>query len=311
MTDNDHMAGNGPDRRNVFVIHGRNDTARSALFEFLRAVGLHPIVWSQAIKMTKQGSPYIGDVLDAAFSGAQAIVVLQTPDDVVYLNPSLTHAADPECDPQPQPRPNVLFEAGMAMGRNPERVIIVELGQVKSFSDIHGRHVVRLDNSLRKRLDLVDRLETAGCAVDRSGRDWQSAGDLTPPANKDLRRRNSDLENTVKLNVVLIVPRRGEAPTYMFVDEDGLAHTITDQLTADILGPPVGLPANQIEILSHGQPISPIGKDSFRRRNMDFFVIVDKWLVYLHTLAPVYRFWDDAAAVPELSPAESEMLRVR
>jgi predicted nucleotide-binding protein len=174
-------AGQGPDPRKVFVIHGRNDAARRALFEFLRALGLYPIEWSQASRMTGQGSPYIGDVLDAAFSAAQAIVVLETPDDIAYLHPSLTYPDDPECDPQPQPRPNVLFEAGMAMGRDPDRTVIVEFGQVKVFSDIHGRHVVRLDNSLGKRQDLASRLQTAGCAVDISGLDWHKAGDLTPP----------------------------------------------------------------------------------------------------------------------------------
>jgi predicted nucleotide-binding protein len=174
-------ADSSPDTRKVFVIHGRNDAARRALFEFLRAIGLDPIEWSQAIRMTGQGSPYIGDVLDAAFSAAQAVVVLETPDDIGYLHPSLTYPDDPECDPQPQPRLNVVFEAGMAMGRNPDRTVIVEFGQVKVFSDIHGRHVVRLDNSLGKRQDLADRLLTAGCAVDTSGRDWHQVGDLTPP----------------------------------------------------------------------------------------------------------------------------------
>jgi predicted nucleotide-binding protein len=53
------------DARKVFVIHGRNEPARRGLFDFLRALGLEPIEWSQAIAMTGQGSPYIGDVLDA------------------------------------------------------------------------------------------------------------------------------------------------------------------------------------------------------------------------------------------------------
>ena len=171
----------GPDRRRVFVIHGRNEPARKGLFDFLRAIGLEPIEWSQAIRMTAKASPYIGEVLDAAFNTAQAVVVLETPDDIAYLHPSLTYPGDTESDPQPQPRPNVLFEAGMAMGRDPDRTVIVELGQVKVFSDIHGRHVVRLDNSVGKRQDLAERLETAGCAVDITGRDWHDTGDLTPP----------------------------------------------------------------------------------------------------------------------------------
>jgi predicted nucleotide-binding protein len=170
------------DPRKVFVIHGRNEPARKGLFTFLRAIGLEPIEWSQAIAMTRQGSPYIGDVLNVAFGAAQAVVVLQTPDDVAHLHESLTYPGDPETSPQLQPRPNVLFEAGMALARDENRTIIVELGQIKSFSDIHGRHVVRLDNSTTKRQDLAHRLRTAGCAVNLEGTDWHQEGDLTPPA---------------------------------------------------------------------------------------------------------------------------------
>lgn len=169
------------DTRKVFVIHGRNEAARRGIFEFLRSLGLDPIEWSAALAMTGSASPYIGDVLDAAFGAAQAVVVLQTPDDVAYLHESLTSPDDDETKPQMQPRPNVLFEAGMAMGRQPDRTVIVELGRVKSFSDIHGRHTVRLDNTVAKRQDLANRLRTAGCAVNVTGSDWHDAGDLTPP----------------------------------------------------------------------------------------------------------------------------------
>lgn len=178
----DIASGNAVDARKVFVIHGRNERARKGLFDFLRSMGLDPIEWSEAITMTGQGSPYIGGVLDAAFANAQAIVVLQTPDDVAYLHESLTYPGDSECVPQMQPRPNVIFEAGMAIGRDERRTVLVELGEVKIFSDIHGRHVVRLDNSIKKRQDLAVRLQTAGCSVRLTGTDWHEAGDLTPPA---------------------------------------------------------------------------------------------------------------------------------
>lgn len=59
------------DPRKVFVIHGRNEPARKGLFAFLRAIGLEPIEWSEAITMTGQGSPYIGDVLNVAFGAAR------------------------------------------------------------------------------------------------------------------------------------------------------------------------------------------------------------------------------------------------
>jgi predicted nucleotide-binding protein len=128
-----------PDPKQVFVIHGRNEPARKALFDFLRSIGLSPIEWSQAIRMTGKGSPYIGEVLDVAFSTAQAVVVLETPDDVAYLHPSLTYPDDPDCDPQGQPRPNVLFEAGMAMGRDPDRTVLADPVQLDSLPWIASR----------------------------------------------------------------------------------------------------------------------------------------------------------------------------
>ncbi|MEZ5175496.1 MAG: nucleotide-binding protein [Acidimicrobiia bacterium] len=102
----------------VFVVHGRNRTARDGMFEFLRSLGLRPLEWSQALQLTGTGSPYIGEVLDHAFSAAQAVVVLMTPDEIAYLQ--LDYASnrdDPEHAPSAQARPNVLFEAGMAFTR--------------------------------------------------------------------------------------------------------------------------------------------------------------------------------------------------
>lgn len=169
------------DSTQVFVVYGRNEPARTAVFAFLRALGLKPIEWEKAVEMTGKATPYVGEILDVVFGNAAAVVVVQTPDDIAYLHPSLSEADDPACNPEPQPRPNVLFEAGMAMGRDPHRTLFIELGAMRSFSDIHGRHVVRLDNSIASRQKVAGRLKTAGCAVDTSGSDWHTAGDLAPP----------------------------------------------------------------------------------------------------------------------------------
>jgi predicted nucleotide-binding protein len=91
------------------------------MFDFLHSIGLHPIEWSEAITATGSASPYIGHVLDTAFGMARAIVVLMTPDEIAYLLPAYGYGEDdPETKAAPQARPNVLFEAGMAMGRDPE-----------------------------------------------------------------------------------------------------------------------------------------------------------------------------------------------
>jgi predicted nucleotide-binding protein len=170
------------DPRDVFVVVGRNRAANASMFAFLRAINLNPMEWTFAVAATGSGAPYIGDALEAAFAKAKAVVVFMTPDDIAQLRDEYANGPnDPELKPTPQARPNVLFEAGMALGLHPNRTILVELGELRSFSDVAGRHTVRIDNSAPKRNDLATRLRNAGCAVVTTGNDWYEAGDFTPP----------------------------------------------------------------------------------------------------------------------------------
>lgn len=167
-----------PDPKRVFVVHGRNENIRRGMFAFLRSIGLEPIEWTQAVAMTGAAAPYVGEVLDTALSNAQAIIVLMTPDDEAKLLDQYLSEDDPAHDREltPQARANVLFEAGLALGRAPERTILVEIGILRPFSDIGGRHVIRLDDSTQRRQSLANRLNTAGCEVDISGTDWHTEG---------------------------------------------------------------------------------------------------------------------------------------
>ena len=168
--------------RDIFVIHGRNKEAREAIFAFLRSIGLNPLEWSELIAKTRQGSPHIWDILDKAFEGDRAVIVLLTPDEIVRLHPDYAEGDDdPECQMSLQARPNVLFEAGLAMGKNSEKVIFVEFGLIRPFSDISGRHTVRFGNTPEARNELVNRLRTAGCTVNTDGVDWITAGDFKFP----------------------------------------------------------------------------------------------------------------------------------
>ncbi|WP_104104733.1 nucleotide-binding protein [Arthrobacter sp. 08Y14] len=170
------------DGRSVFVVHGRNEPLRKSIFEFLRSINLSPLEWTAAVELTGEGSPYIGQVLDAAFDHATAVVVLMTPDEVAYLQPRYGYGEnDHETQPAPQARPNVLFEAGMALGRDAKRTVLVEVGEVRPFSDVAGRHAIRLTNAPASRQALASRLRTAGCAVDLIGTDWLASGDFTAP----------------------------------------------------------------------------------------------------------------------------------
>jgi predicted nucleotide-binding protein len=166
--------------RVVFVVHGRNRAARDALFSFLRSLNLEPLEWVEAVAATAKTMPYIGDILTAAFNIAQAVVVLMTADDLAHLKQAFQQPGDPDHETQPtgQARPNVLFEAGMAVGRNEDRTVLVELGNLRPFSDIGGRHVVRLNNSTERRQELALRLQAAGCPVRLTGVDWHTTGDF-------------------------------------------------------------------------------------------------------------------------------------
>jgi predicted nucleotide-binding protein len=170
----------------VFVVHGRDSDARNAMFTFLRAIGISPIEWTTALALTKKSAPYIGEILDAAFSRARAIVVLMTPDDQAQMRPELLLPSDKPYERRltGQARPNVLFEAGMAFATHPDRTVIVELGTIREFSDVAGRHVVHMSNEFSKRQDLVTKLRNAGCNVDTSGTDWVKAGDFTDPLSR-------------------------------------------------------------------------------------------------------------------------------
>jgi predicted nucleotide-binding protein len=168
------------DRKSVFVVYGRNLKPRDALFQFLRSIGLKPLEWSQAVLATGKTAPYIGEVLDQAFSMAQAIVVLMTPDDEGRLISKYQSAEDHPYEKEltPQPRLNVVFEAGLAMGRKQDRTVLIELGKLRPFSDIGGRHILKMDNSVAKRQDLAQRLKNAGCDIDLSGTDWHRCGEF-------------------------------------------------------------------------------------------------------------------------------------
>ena len=133
------------------------------------------------------GSPYIGNILDGAFDQAQAVVVLMTPDDEARLREWFRkpNEEEHEISLTPQARPNVLFEAGMAFGRFPERTVLVELGKLRPFSDIAGRHTVKLDDSTQKRQDLAQRLRNARCPVDLTGTHWHTEGKFNEALESD------------------------------------------------------------------------------------------------------------------------------
>jgi predicted nucleotide-binding protein len=163
------------DPRRVMVVHGRNKRARDAMFTFLRALGLSPVEWEQAVAETGFGTPHNLEAVRAAMTLAQAVVVILTAEDQGGLFPELAGLPDQDDTAlRGQPRQNVTLEAGLAIGVDPRRTILVELGEIRRASDFEGLNTVRLTNHPPARAALRTRLETAGCAIDDPGFDWMT-----------------------------------------------------------------------------------------------------------------------------------------
>jgi predicted nucleotide-binding protein len=173
-------AGKRPQNNRVFVVCGRDQKLRLGVFSFLRSIGVEPLDFAEARRLTENPNPYIGEILDTAFQEAQAVVVLLTPDDEARLRRGLLKDNDSayEKDLTGQARPNVLFEAGMALAFHPRRTVLVQFGDVRPFSDVAGRYILHMDNEVANRQEFAQRLEVAGCKVNIRGTDWHKEGEL-------------------------------------------------------------------------------------------------------------------------------------
>lgn len=160
------------DCRKVFVIYGRDLKVKEELFDLLRLVDLKPLEWATIIEYTGEGSPTTYHSIDVAMDNVQAVVALFTPDDKVELREGLLKSGDSAEEDTYQPRPNVLFETGMAFGKDKNKTILVEVGKIREITDLAGFNRVRLDGSIKKRKELIKRLEDLGCKVDKSS-DWE------------------------------------------------------------------------------------------------------------------------------------------
>jgi predicted nucleotide-binding protein len=155
------------DPKRVFVIYGQNTDAHHQMLMFLRALKLDPRDFDEVARELGT-SPSIFDVVLHGMSQAAGVVALFTPDEWAVLRPE----HDPErrtgdSSRRWQARPNVIFEAGMALGTDRKRTILVKLGpDVSLFSDVSGMLYVALDNTPKKRNALRDMLEAAGCTPD-------------------------------------------------------------------------------------------------------------------------------------------------
>jgi hypothetical protein len=170
------------DNRKVFVIHGRNERAVAEMGVFLRSMGLEP-VWFRDVRKEMGGTAFIAKIVERGMEKAHGVLSLFTPDEYAALRPGLRKSGESgEAVERWQARPNVQFEAGMAYGRDPDRVAFVLFGNVKLFTDASGIHVFRPTNEHGpdSHRALLRGLLAGGmkCAVNMHLDDWMTAGDF-------------------------------------------------------------------------------------------------------------------------------------
>lgn len=168
-----------PDPKSVFIIHGRNTKARDEMGVFLRACGLRPLNFSD-IRSEMGGTPTIADIVEEGMARARVSwpcsQATNTLNSVLNSEPKKTKA---NAVSRWQARPNVIFEAGMAFGKDRDRVVFVLLGDPELFTDVAGIHVLKPTNdSTGDRAVLRDTLRKGmKCEVEDSN-DWMKSGDF-------------------------------------------------------------------------------------------------------------------------------------
>jgi predicted nucleotide-binding protein len=167
----------------MFVVHGRDAKLNQDIYAFLSSVGIVPMEWNHAIKAAKGGAnPIVGDVISQAMERVQGVMVLFSPDEEAKIKTKFASDSDKRKGHHLkgfQPRPNVIFEAGLALGAHSDKTILVQVGDVRDISDIAGKHMVHLSNSFSSRKHLADRLESKlKFKVDLTGEVWQKVGDF-------------------------------------------------------------------------------------------------------------------------------------
>ena len=163
-----------PQRNKVFIISGSSEKMKKALSNFLLSLGLQSVEWAEALSFTGNPDAEDAEVISKSLEICQAAIIILTNNKDTLSLPG--DASD--LTVLPRAELNALFAAGLAAGNNRHRTVVVGLGNTEPFRDLPGLHMTRLDNSIDKRKELMDRLKIAGCEVKTRGKAWHISGDF-------------------------------------------------------------------------------------------------------------------------------------
>lgn len=137
--------------KEVFIVHGRDDEAKKKIANFVKGIGLKPIVLHE--------QPNEGRTIIEKFehhSSVEYAVVLLTPDDVGGLRSDTYEGLM-------RARQNVIFEMGFFFGKLGRRKVCALISPgVEQPSDLHGLVYIPFDQDDEWKLLLERELEAAG-----------------------------------------------------------------------------------------------------------------------------------------------------
>ena len=143
-------------RRSVFIVHGRDEGAKSAVARFLEKLDLQPVILDEQANRGLTIIEKFESHSDVGFA-----IVLLTPDDEGALRGD-------EKSSRHRARQNVIFELGFFIGRlGRKRVCALTKGSAMEIpSDYSGVVYIPLDDGGAWRYHLVKELKSAGLDVD-------------------------------------------------------------------------------------------------------------------------------------------------
>lgn len=150
-----------PRTKKVFVVHGRDEIAKTSLEVFLHEIGLEPVVLH---RQADEGMTIIEKF--EKHSDVGYVFILLTPDEVAYLA-SEDGKPDSERKKEFRARPNVIFEFGYFIGKfGRSRVCCLYTGNVSLPSDVNGMIYKKFDKSIEEvAYSVIKDLKASGYAI--------------------------------------------------------------------------------------------------------------------------------------------------
>lgn len=174
------------DGRLVHVIPITDTAFNGDLKSFLEAAGLRTFPWPGLLELHDYRGAIDRTVLERMFPPAVPLVIPLLPEEVFQIREDLILteqtrrqvALPPSLQaPKYQPRADILFYAGLALGAVPGRTVIVRLGRAVPRLELLYREAVHLSNTIKRRRMLLKRLESLGCEIQWNS-NWADIGDF-------------------------------------------------------------------------------------------------------------------------------------